>query len=73
MASRFEALPDLSFLDFVQQRLPAWMLTLEQLNAGQRELLAQGIAFSDHFLDTPVRLRLAQEAARSESTFRLAA
>lgn len=57
-ASRYVVLPGLSFLDFVKQLLPMWLVTPETLTPEQRELVARGIAFSKHFLNTEVRLHL---------------
>jgi hypothetical protein len=48
-ASRHEALPGLSYLDFVKQVLPMWLLTPGALSAGQRDLVARGIAFGRNF------------------------
>ena len=58
MASRYEALPGLSYLDFVKQLLPMWLLTPDALTPGQRELVTHGIPFGRNFLDTEVRLLL---------------
>jgi hypothetical protein len=60
VASRSEALPQLSYLDFVKQVLPIWLLTPNALNREQRELAAHGVSFSKHFLDSEVRLQLPQ-------------
>ncbi|MDQ3815353.1 MAG: lysine--tRNA ligase [Armatimonadota bacterium] len=58
IASRYEVLPKLSYLDFVKQLLPMWLLTPEVLTPAQRELVTHGIPFGKHFLDTEVRLHL---------------
>ena len=57
-ASRYEALPGISYYDFARQLLPMWLLTPEALTAEQRSLLSSGIAFSAHFLGNEVRLPL---------------
>lgn len=57
-ASRHGVLPGLSYLDFIKQLLPMWLLTPEALTAAQRDLVASGIAFSQHILNTEMRLQL---------------
>jgi len=61
-ASRHAVLPGLSYLDFARQVLPIWLLTPGALSPQQRELLAQGVAFSRHFLGAEVRLHLPTRA-----------
>lgn len=50
IASRHEVMPALSYLDFIKQLLPMWMLTPHSLTSDQRDLVAQGLAFRQHFL-----------------------
>jgi hypothetical protein len=57
-ASRFEVLTGLTYLDFVKQLLPVWLLTPDGLTREQRELVTHGIAFTRNFLKTEVRLNL---------------
>jgi hypothetical protein len=57
-ASRFEVLPELTYLDFVKQVLPIWLLTPHALTGEQRELVTHGIAFKKHFLNTETSLHL---------------
>ncbi|MBV9866432.1 MAG: hypothetical protein JO316_13850 [Abitibacteriaceae bacterium] len=57
-ASRYVVMPGVSFLDFIKQLLPMWLVTPETLTPDQRELVAHGISFSRYFLDTEVRLQL---------------
>lgn len=60
IASRAEVLPELSYLDFVKQLLPIWLLTPNTLSREQRELLAHGVVFSKHFLNSEALLQLPQ-------------
>ncbi len=55
-ASRHEVLPGLSYLDFVKQLLPMWLLDASTLE--QREPATHGVAFAKHFLDSEVCLHL---------------
>ena len=57
-ASQYEVAPALSYLDFVKQLLPLWLLTPDSLRADERDLLSRGIAFSGHFLGAQVQLNL---------------
>ncbi len=57
-ASRHGVLPGLSYLDFIKQLLPMWLLTPEALTAAQRDLVASGIAFSQHILNAETRLQM---------------
>jgi hypothetical protein len=57
-ASQHEVEEGLSYLDFVKQLLPMWLLTPESLTTGQRDLVAHGMAFSRHFLQEEVGLQL---------------
>jgi hypothetical protein len=50
-ASRTEVRPGTSYLDFVRQILPGWLLDPASLGMEQMELLARGVAFSNTFLD----------------------
>lgn len=47
-ASRFETAPGMSYLDFVKQVLPLWLLDPLALSASQRDLVARGLAFTRH-------------------------
>lgn len=58
VASRYEALPGLTYLDFVKQVLPTWLLTPHTLTPQQRALVSHGIAFKKHFLGTEAQLHL---------------
>lgn len=60
--SRFGVLPGLSYLDFIKQLLPMWLLTPEKLTASQRDLVANGIAFSQHFLGKDICLQMPRKA-----------
>ncbi|HEY0073846.1 MAG TPA: hypothetical protein VGB77_07065 [Abditibacteriaceae bacterium] len=60
--SRFGVLPGLSYLDFIKQLLPMWLLTPEKLTQSQRDLVANGIAFSQHFLSTDICLQMPRRA-----------
>jgi hypothetical protein len=57
-ASRHEVSPGLTYLDFVKQILPVWLLAPDQLSPTQREFVAHGIAFGKHFLNSEIRLHL---------------
>jgi hypothetical protein len=57
-ASRYGVLPGLSYLDFIKQLLPMWLLTQEKLTPSQRDLVANGISFSKHILGAEVRLQM---------------
>ena len=54
IASRHEVMPALSYLDFIKQLLPMWLLTPHSLTPDQRDLVAQGLAFRQHFLHDEV-------------------
>ncbi len=58
MASRTAVLPGLTYLDFVKQMLPMWLLQPEKLTPAQRDLVANGVAFSLHLLGQEVKLSL---------------
>jgi hypothetical protein len=62
VASRYEVLPDMTYLDFVKQVLPVWLLTPTTLRSEQRALVAHGVAFKKHFLNEEVRLTLPHRA-----------
>ncbi len=62
-ASRYEVAPQLTYLDFVKQLLPIWILTPERLTGPQRDLVTQGMAFSRYFLDSPIGFELPTRAA----------
>jgi hypothetical protein len=57
-ASRHDVSPGLTYLDFVKQLLPIWLLTPDALSFEQRELVTHGVAFMKHFMNTEVRLHL---------------
>ncbi len=57
-ASRHDALPDFTYLDFVKQVLPIWLLTPHALTWEQRELVKHGIAFGKSFLQLDVHPHL---------------
>lgn len=57
-ASRYTVMPGLSYLDFIKQLLPMWLLTPHTLTPEQRDLLSHGIAFGRHFLDWEAHLPL---------------
>ncbi|MDF2439996.1 MAG: lysyl-tRNA synthetase, class [Abditibacteriota bacterium] len=57
-ASRYTVMPGLSYLDFIKQLLPMWLLTPQSLTREQRDLLSHGIAFGRHFLDWEAHLPL---------------
>jgi hypothetical protein len=57
VASQAEVWPGLTYLDFVKQVLPLWLLTPTTLTREQRELVAYGAAFKQHFLKEDVRLQ----------------
>jgi hypothetical protein len=57
-ASRHEVLPGLSYLDFIKQLLPMWVLTPHALTPDQRDLVAHGVAFREHFLHEEIRHHL---------------
>jgi hypothetical protein len=59
-ASRHEVLPGVTYLDFVKQVLPTWLLTPDTLTPEQRTLVSHGIAFKKHFLNTEARVHLPQ-------------
>ncbi len=61
-ASRYSVLPGVTYLDFIKQLLPMWLLTPESLSASQRDLLSHGIMFGKNFLDTEMRLHLPTRA-----------
>jgi lysyl-tRNA synthetase class I len=56
--SRFGVLPGMSYLDFIKQLLPMWLLAPEKLTHSQRDLVANGIAFSQHFMDSDICLQM---------------
>ncbi len=62
VASRCEVLPDMTYLDFVKQVLPVWLLTPTTLTGEQRALVAHGVAFKKHFLNEEARLMLPHRA-----------
>ena len=55
MASRHQVLPQLSYLEFIKQLLPMWLLTPHSLSPEERDLVAHGMAFREHFLDAEAR------------------
>lgn len=57
-ASRHEVLPKYSYLDFIKQVLPIWLLTPHALTWEQRELVKHGIAFGKEFLQVAVQPHL---------------
>jgi lysyl-tRNA synthetase class I len=57
-ASRYPVLQGITYLDFVKQILPMWLLTPHKLTPEQRELLSRGLAFSQNFMNTNVQLPL---------------
>jgi hypothetical protein len=58
VASRFEVMPGMTYRDFVKQLLPMWLMTPDQLQWRQRELVTHGIAFSRNFLREDTQLQL---------------
>jgi hypothetical protein len=62
IASRFEVLPNMTYLDFVKQVLSVWLLAPTTLTREQRALVAYGIAFKKHFLNEEARLALPHRA-----------
>ena len=56
--SRHFVMPDISYLDYIKQLLPVWLLTPESLTLEQRELVSSGIAFSNHFFNEDVTLHV---------------
>lgn len=59
-ASRHEVLPGFTYLDFIKQLLPIWLLTPHALTWEQRELVKHGISFGKEFLQTEVHPHLPQ-------------
>jgi hypothetical protein len=57
-ASRYSVLPGLTYLDFVKQLLPMWLLAPDKLTPQQRDYVAHGVSFGRHFLNTEIRLHL---------------
>jgi hypothetical protein len=57
-ASRYSVLPGLTYLDFVKQLLPMWLLAPDKLTPQQRDYVAHGVSFGRHFLGTEIRLHL---------------
>jgi hypothetical protein len=57
-ASRYEALPGVSYLDFVKQLLPTWLLTQGSLTWEERNLVKHGISFRQHFLRDDAQFHL---------------
>jgi hypothetical protein len=57
-ASRYSVLPGLTYLDFVKQLLPMWLLAPDKLTPQQRNYVAHGVSFGRHFLGTDIRLHL---------------
>lgn len=57
-ASRHEVLPQFSYLDFIKQVLPIWLLTPHALTWEQRELVKHGISFGKEFLQIAVHPHL---------------
>jgi hypothetical protein len=62
VASRFEVLPHMTYLDFVKQVLPVWLLTPTTLSGEQRALVAHGVAFKKHFLNEDAQLSFPHRA-----------
>lgn len=62
-ASRYSVLPGVTYLDFIKQLLPMWLLTPDALSASQRDLLSHGIMFGKNFLDATMRLHLPARAS----------
>jgi lysyl-tRNA synthetase class I len=60
--SRFGVLPGMSYLDFIKQLLPMWLLAPEKLTHSQRDLVANGIAFSQHFMESDICLQMPRRA-----------
>jgi hypothetical protein len=48
----------LTYLDFVKQLLPMWLLAPDKLTPQQRDYVAHGVSFGRHFLNTEIRLHL---------------
>ncbi len=61
IASRFEVMPGLTYLDFVKQVLPIWLLSPTNLSTDQRELVAHGSAFKSLLLHEPPQVRFPQQ------------
>lgn len=59
-ASRHEVLSGFSYLDFIKQVLPIWLLTPHALTWEQRELVKHGISFGKEFLQVEVHPHLPQ-------------
>lgn len=59
-ASRHEVLPKFTYLDFIKQILPIWLLTPYALTREQRELVKHGISFGKEFLQLSVHPHLPQ-------------
>lgn len=57
-ASRYTVMPGMSYLDFIKQLLPMWLLTPHTLTPDQRDLLSHGLAFGRHFLGWEAHLPL---------------
>ena len=57
-SSRHKVMGDLTYQSFIKQILPMWVLTPHSLTPDQRELVAYGLAFREHFLDEEARLHL---------------
>lgn len=57
-ASRHEVLPGFTYLDFIKQVLPIWLLTPHALTWEQRELVKHAISFGKEFLQLDVHPHL---------------
>ncbi len=62
LASRHKISADHTYLDFIKQLLPMWLLSSHDLTAAQRTMMAHGIAFGQNFLNSEVRLQLPSRA-----------
>ncbi|HEX8464831.1 MAG TPA: hypothetical protein VF627_09470, partial [Abditibacterium sp.] len=62
-ASRHQVQPDFTYLDFIKQVLPIWLLTPHALTWKQRELTKHAIAFGKEFLAIDAHPHLPQREA----------
>lgn len=58
LASRYKLEYGLSYLDWIRQLMPMWMLRPQSLSDRQLDLLAHGIRFANDFLEQETSLRL---------------
>lgn len=66
-ASRHQIAPGVTFTDAIKQLVPTWLLKPESLTPAEREIVAAGTSFSEHFGTLPMEFRFpTREAMAAE-------